>query len=329
MPFMKKSQPEHTAPPAENLSQLRAEFRHQLWKTILLFFIGTVVIAAASVAWFVSNSRVNSATAPVSAGFETIKLATKGVRQAEEQKRLKLSEGEQLAEPLNEYYSVQNGIIALRLAKDQTTISPGASGSVTFYVIPARDGPASVTLYLGLTGYISDGTESAKRVDDHVDVLDSLLSGHILLFGKLSGGYYSQWLFQENDSGILNNSITVNIPKDTAAGTPIPVTVHWIWPLRYKNMQSDLYAENSSEYTERFQPFLSQQEQANSLLDIDITTSNYRYDRIFLTNETGETIQDCSKAYDLADEYIGTNAEYLYLTVQTSSTLIESGKEQP
>lgn len=313
MPFMKKSQPEHTAPPAENLSQLRAEFRHQLWKTIFLFFVGTVVIAAASVAWFVSNSRVKSATAPVSAGFETIKLATKGVRQTAESTLLNLEEGETLLHDGDAYYYTEDGTIALRLSEDNIVVSPGASGTVTFYVIPTRDGAMSLTLYLGLAGY-AENNNSAERIND--PTLDALLSGHILLFeNKDENGHYSGWLG-------TGNTINVTLPENAKKDVPEEVSVHWIWPLRYENMRSDLYVNESQAETEKFLMFLDTQAQKTSMTTI---SNGYSYSQIYLTSEKDlTTVASRSKAYNLADEYIGTNAQYLYLAIQTSAVPTET-----
>ena len=59
--------------------------------------------------------------------------------------------------------------------------------------------------------------------------------------------------------------------------------------------------------------------QAASMTDLE--NSGYRYSRIFFTNQESLTGTDeRSKAYDLADEYIGSNAQYLYLIIQTSSS---------
>ena len=317
MPFIKKSQPENTTPPTEDVSQLRAEFWHQLWKTITLLFIAVVVIAAASVAWFVSNTRVNSATAPVSAGFEAIKLATKGVRQTADQYLNLPKENvvNYIVYQGETYYYTDGEPIALRLDADGYEVSPGAHGKVTFYVIPAKAG-GSLTLHIGLGGYGEN--EQKKVVPINKPVLNSLLSGHILLFDDYDAqtNTYSNWLFKKSGSGIFSNTITVDL-KNAAADEPFPVDFYWIWPLRYENLEALLTEE---EFVELNADTLKEHEELNS---------NYQYSRVFLTNQSELSQPDArSKAYDLADEYIGSNAQYLYLTIQTTADNTQGGQQE-
>lgn len=285
-------------------------FQKELLKTTFFLLAALAVLVYASKAWFVSNSRVHSGTASVSAQYDPVRIASKGVRQSSEEKLLNLPKGTAYQKTGDSvtYYYTESGEIALRLSEEYT-VSPGASGSIDFYIIPTRDGAMTVTLYLGLAGYTEKPNGSVERVKD--DVLDALLSGHILLFDDYDGRYYSNWLGNPGTAGFLNNSITVTLPEDTKEGNPVPVTLYWIWPLRYENMVEDLYAPDSTE--NRFQRFL---EQAQTMTDVPWENSKYKYSRIFLTKGT---LDSPTKAYNLADEYIGTNAGYLYLTIQTAS----------
>lgn len=292
MPFIKKSQPENTTPPTENISQLRAEFWHQLWKTITLLFIAVVVIAAASVAWFVSNTRVNSATAPVSAGFEPIKLATKGQRQTAESTLLNLGEGTIFLYGEDTYYFAEDGTIALRLDSNNVSVRPGSSGEVTIYIIPKHTGTLETTLYLELAGY-QKYTENAVTTARPVEnpVLDTLLDGHILLFRDKD---YSHRLWTESGN-------ILHISKDAREGVPLPVTFYWYWPLRYEDMKEAWLDRTLN----------------NPLPE----TSDYRYNRVFIAK--ADVLTDaklCDEAYNRADEYIGSHADFLYLSIQTSLT---------
>lgn len=295
----------------------------RLWKEILktgIFLLATVIVLVfGSIAWFVSNDRTQATTASVSAKHDPLRLATKGVRQKAEKDYLRITEetlpdGETYPHKEETYYYTEDGTIALRLSEDNIVVSPGASGTVTFYIIPNQDGAMSLTLYVGLAGYTAtQNNTSAERIVD--PTLDALLSGHILLFrNKDENGHYSDWLGE-------NNTVTVSLPVTAKKDIPEAVTVHWIWPLRYENMVNDLYEKGSEEYQDSFAPFVEKQ---SKIANMNPLTGRYRYSRIFLTNETGETVQDCSKYYNLADEYIGTNAQYLYLAIQTSAVLAET-----
>lgn len=295
------------------------KFWKELFKTGIFLIAALTAIVFGSIAWFTANMNVQSGSASVAAQYEIIRIASKGIRQTSELNWLHLAEGTAYEYGGNTYYYTESGKIALRLSEDYI-VSPGASGFVEFYIIPTHDGAATMTLYLGLTGYEErigvDGiTKEIKRVED--PTLDALLSGHILLFDDYNDGYYSNWLSNTSTGGILNNTITITLPENAKEGEPYPVTIYWIWPLRYENMVDDLYAPGSTEYTERFKPFVEAQAQDMTIVP---GTSNYYYSRVFLTKDTALNNTDSrTRAYNLADEYIGANAGYLYLTIQTAA----------
>lgn len=304
------------------------DIQKRLWieiaKTAAFAMAALAVIVIGSIAWFMANSQVHSASSSVSAQKGNFKIASKGFRQEAEKNRLRLDEGTTSIYADDTYYLTEGGEIALRLS-EQYSVFPGSNGYIDFYIIPSEDGEINATIYLGLTGYIEDEStteEDVKRCND--SVLDSLLSGHILLFGKkYENGYYSDWLNNNNGEvvGIFNNSITVQV-KDAEKNIPHRVRIYWIWPLRYENMMGDLYEENSQEFTNRFSFFVEEQSKKNNMKQISEQLTNYLYSRIFLTKDfKSESLSNSdlrSKAYNLADEYIGTNAQYLYLTIKTA-----------
>lgn len=268
----------------------------RLWKEILktaVFLLATIiVIIIGSIAWFVSNDRTQAATASVSAQHDLLRLATKGRRQSSEETFLGLYKGDTLsAEPgQDSYYFTEGGTIALRLDRDNVSVRPGFSGEVTFYIIPKRTGTLEATLYLELAGYqthTENAVTTAKPVDD--DVLDALLCGHILLFRNEN---YSDWLWTGNGN-------ILRVSESAREGVPIPVTFYWYWPLRYEDMK-----ENWLERT------------LTKRLPSD---PNYLYNRVFIAK--GDVLTDdkiCDEAYNRADEYIGSHADFLYLSIQTS-----------
>lgn len=323
------------APSSGESAALLHRLRRELLKTSFLL-AALVAAAIGSIAWFVANTRVNGATASVSARSDTLRLATKGERQTAEMEYLRipvghtqpdgsvqtteetLPDGQEYTFGNETYYYTDTAAIALRLDGDNASISPGAHGEVTFYIIPARDGAIQTTLRLMLAGYNREenSDQAAERVED--DPLDALLSGHILLFEHYDPQTrkYSGWL---GNAGSRENSISIRI-EDAQRDVPQPVTFHWIWPLRYENMADTLFARGSEEYRDTFAPWLDQQATNDSLTKYP-TVENYFYNRIFLTNREKENpLTDpvhANDAYNRADEYIGTHAKYLYLSVQT------------
>lgn len=298
--------------PTENVALLRSAFRRQLWKCIFFSLVVVCVIAIFSVAWFVSNSQVRSSVTPISAGFDPIKLATRGERQKfDYYLNLEKPDGDMVTYNGEEYYCSNGDTIALRLSRDSYEVFPGSKGKVEFYIIPGG-GVSKVTLQIGLGAYSEDDNKTVNRIND--DVLNALMSGHILLFDSYENGVYSDWLFQENESnsGIFNNSITVDL-SDKSKDAPVLVDFYWIWPLRYENMLNDLNG---------VQEFIEEQSTDGKMTPLNTPlNSGYRYSHIFLTNKTDLSLGTTrSEAYDLADEYIGSNAQYLYLTIQTSAS---------
>lgn len=293
----------------ENVELLKSDFSRQLWKSMFFALAAVSVIVIASIAWFVSNSRVHSSTASVSADFEPIKLATRGDRQQGEVEHLALAEGNEETYNGKVYYCTEEGTIALRLDGTNHEVSPGSKGKVEFFIIP-NGSTSSVTLHIGLGGYGEDEDDNkVKPIED--DVLKALMSGHILLFDNYENGEYSDWLFSSGGSNgsIFNNTITIDL-SGKPANVPVPVDFYWIWPLRYENMVNDF---------EGIQDFINEQAKGENMSNLN---EKYRYSRIFLTDKndlTGAEVDERSKAYDLADEYIGSNAQYLYLTIQISA----------
>ena len=296
------------------------ECRKQLWKHMFLSVVAIVALAIACIAWFVANMQVNSSTSAVSAGFEPVKLATKGDRQdADNNLGLENPDGSTEVHNGETYYCTESGTIALRLSANDYELSPGSKGKVEFYIIPTG-GASEVTLQIGLGCYGEDKDDNNKVKPIVNRTLNDLISGHILLFDGYENGSYSNWLFTPDDSGhgIFNNAITINLSGKTV-GVPVPVDFYWIWPLRYENIKNDFNA-TVSQFTE---------EQA-IYGNMNNLTGYYRHSRVFLTNSGDVNTDDMvrSKAYDLADEYIGSNAQYLYLTIQTSASDGEKGGTQ-
>lgn len=295
--------------PRENKEKLREEF----FKTVVFALAALFVIVLGSIAWFVANSRVDAGGIMISHQFDTIRLATKDSRQEAEKYLLNLAEGTSVIYNNETYYYTETGEIALRLSESEVAVSPGMSGEISFYIIPERDGAQSATLYLGLAGYEGIKGESGtvarvNKIDDLV--LNSLLSGHILLFEKYENGKYSDWLQGHVSKGGLDYQITV-ANADAKKDIPWKVTIYWVWPLRYENMANDFIVNNENLLID----FINNQVQNLK----PIVYTGYSYSQIFLKKDNNnlDTDDSRSNAYNQADEYIGTKADYLYVTVQT------------
>ena len=246
----------------------------------------------------------------ISHQFDTIRLATKGNRQEAEETLLHLDTGTPEVYNGEIYYYTETKEIALFLSDPSVVVSPGMSGEISFYIIPNRDGAQSATLHLGLAGYEETKDENGKAMGNKINdiVLNSLLSGHILLFENCVNGQYSDWLPGSVSTGGLDYQISVS-KSDAKKDEPWKVTIYWVWPLRYENMANDFTVNN----TNLLSGFI--EGQAKNLKQI--VDTSYSYSQIFLTKDsTLDTNDSRSDAYNQADEYIGTKANYLYVTIQ-------------
>lgn len=296
------------------------------WKTFgktgLFVLAAAVVFVLICVSWFVQNSQVKGNSGTVRADQNIVRIASKGDRQtAELHSTLGLQDGSVLNYNDEDYYYTENDEIAMRLSDDYK-VAPGVSGFIEFYVIPTRSGARTVTLELCLAGYQDGEDDQVVPVED--EALNELLKGHVLLFESYQDGFYSDWLYNSDAEGIYHNTITVSLPENAAVDVPYPYRIYWIWPKRYENMIShrqnkkDLYAEDSGEFIHTFMPFVETQSSGENKSPIGST--GYSYSSVFLSDEWPLSDKNVrSKAYNLADEYIGTNADYLYLTIRIAS----------
>lgn len=270
-----------------------------LLRSLFLCFVALVAIATATAAWFVNNTSVQSGSSSVSANNKVIRLASAGYRQTVEEDILMLSPGNDISYDGKNYFYTDSKEIALRMDANDYVIYPGASGTVEFYVIPIEDGPLSFEVELVLNGYDEEG----HKVDD--DILNRLINGHILLFGNYDNGIYSDWMF-DIQTGV--NKKQISLPEDAKKDVPYKFSVYWIWPLRYENLIGGLVGNDSNliEYVGS---------QKNNLNQIN--NQYVYYSNIFISKKQNlDNDNDFDDGYNLADEYIGSNAEYLYLSIK-------------
>lgn len=340
------------------------------FKTGFIMLAALIAIIVACIAWFVSNNKVDSTGMNIRAAGSEFDLAA-SIKNAEStngiyDNLLSVPNGEK-----NNEYSVTSGNHTaiswaitdnsnLRNETDKSLgIEPGSSGSITFYIIPHKNGALNVALTLSLTGYTLKNTGTELTSESLTDIkadAQQLLEGHILLFA----GYdeqknsYKGWISQDGDpwSMSLDNSSLSQKEngeliwsiKDAKAENAYPVTVYWIWP---ELLESYLLKKESYTGT---RPLLFPAEKAESASDsnlealpsklfakmckgLDESSGNSGNSNRYLRWETEEatvTVDTLKQIrnrynsalygnvaayYDLADQYIGSNVQYVKLTL--------------
>lgn len=344
------------------------------FKTGFIMLAALIAIIVASIAWFVSNNKVDSTGMNIRAAGSEFDLAA-SIKNAEStngiyDNLLSVPNGEKNKEysVTSESHTAISWAITddsnLRNEKDKSLgIEPGSSGSITFYIIPHKNGALNVSLTLSLTGYTLKNTGTELTSESLTDIkadAQQLLEGHILLFA----GYdekknsYKGWISQDGDpwSMSLDNSSLSQKEngeliwsiKDAKAENAYPVTVYWIWP---ELLESYLLKKESYTGT---RPLLFPAEKAESASDSNLEAlpsklfvkmcevpaenpntpvNSNRYFRwetkeaFTNTVKRGETLNlirnrynsalygNVAAYYDLADQYIGSNVQYVKLTL--------------
>lgn len=225
----KKGKEELTAEEYRQKAQKQIELLKNQWK--IFFRTGIIVVAAfivmivVSIAWFVSNTRVDAtgvAIRPADMPFDLAAAGTESNASADRgmyDELLTVSLGASREIEGKKYWSTDGSHTSICWAVTPesnmnntgedgkpTGIEPGSYGKMTFYIIPNKDGSLKVTLDLVLTGYqIADNKKNEENVtqNDLTEVTDpslqQLLEGHVLLFAGYNekAGCYKGWISRD------------------------------------------------------------------------------------------------------------------------------------
>lgn len=355
----KQNNPENLS--VEELHVRIAEDKKKAVRSLFMALSALVVMVGFCIAWFVSNHRVNATGMNIeAANAQDFQLASKGKRQEAEQKYLKNEDSQNILNNGIAYLKNSDGKmiaasddtnnteiyyagftnLAWRL-DDDVTLMPGASGSMTFYIIPRKENLTSANLTFTLKAY-EDDTKTGVAAVSKDNQLQNLVMGHILFFrNRDADGSYAGWIApDENGSYLMANSeysFTVMPENKTTfeKDKPYPVTLYWVWPnyIRnyiYTNQNGSLFTNpDSSDYQDLLK-FLNKENFQNN-------EAEQKYSKIFYvkpdsgaasakdstsgngnqinSNITDAVLNECNEAYNNADQYIGENARYLYVDV--------------
>lgn len=228
----------------------------------------------------------------------------------------------------------------------EESLIPGAGDELEFYLIPKKSGLTKVEISVNLDGYKLN--ENTKKVSKNTDTkIADLLNGHILFFQYLDATYgYHGWLGADR-------KITLNAPKQTVDGetvtefqkdVPYRVTLRWKWPKYLRNYiytdrsYGDLFTAAMKTDTEKKEEYEKLIAFVDEQLNSEISTKNNTAHNKLFYNEQPEnqqtgtssstlnnkisaanistTLLDTySSYYNQADEYIGTNIQYVYIQI--------------
>ena len=119
----------------------------------------------------------------------------------------------------------------------------------------------------------------------------------------------------------------IEAPKNSSFKKDVPykVTIYWIWPQYFRNYvytqkstQGDLFTDaanqtDGSDYA-RINTFINKSQ--NKLFYDE--SANVQVTFPINKDMAQDTLEQCSNYYNKADEYIGTNAKYIYVGIKAN-----------
>lgn len=244
----RKKKKDHTPEEYRKKAQEQIQDLKDQWKTF--FRTGPIVIAAAivmiavSIAWFVSNTKVDATGVQIRAAGSEFDLAAEAKQNVESatgayDNLLTVSPGATLSIGDKKFRYTGEGKTSISWAITDDSnmqnnkdlgIEPGSSGKLTFYIISHKDGPLSVKINLTFTGYHVEGwnstaaTNTAERVVKKSDLKEldeptqQLLEGHVLFFAGYdeNSNSYKAWI--SDDAEPWNMTLENTCIKTSNAG---------------------------------------------------------------------------------------------------------------
>ena len=241
----RKKKKDHTPEEYREKAQEQIQDLKDQWKTF--FRTGPIVIAAAivmiavSIAWFVSNTKVDATGVQIRAAGSEFDLAAEAKTDAESatgayDNLLTVSPGATLSIGDKKFRYTGEGKTSISWAITDDSnmqnnkdlgIEPGSSGKLTFYIISHKDGPLSVKINLTFTGYHVEGWNSTAAANTAVNLSDlknldeptqQLLEGHVLFFAGYdeNSNSYKAWI--SDDAEPWNMTLENTCIKTSNAG---------------------------------------------------------------------------------------------------------------
>lgn len=244
----RKKKKDHTPEEYREKAQEQIQDLKDQWKTF--FRTGPIVIAAAivmiavSIAWFVSNTKVDATGVQIRAAGSEFDLAAEAKTDVESatgayDNLLDVSPGATISIEDKKFGYTGEGKTSISWAITDDSnmqnnkdlgIEPGSSGKLTFYIISHKDGPLSVNINPTFTGYYVEGWNSTAATNTAVKLSDlkeldkttqQLLEGHVLFFAGYDekSNSYKAWISDDAEpwNMTLKNTCikTSNVGNDT------------------------------------------------------------------------------------------------------------------
>ena len=314
----------------------RRKQKKRIVKLVLLMILIALIIVFASIAWFALNKTVGANTMAVSPADSPFELETVGYANDDyidlfDMADSEYEEGAQQGST-NAYRTGSAQQIIWRLDSDDDTsytegFRPGASGSLTFKVVPKGTESVTVNCKFNIRAFVGNYDEITGELDSMDEVTSATtdndqkaaydyINGHILFFKNkttVSGNdVYSGYIGADG----LNVTAT--------GGNAQTVTVYWKWV----NTFDQMVLKSTDNYND-FPLIADSGEAAQQDRDALIAYIKANYPKIFsgLSSEDQASIASITynnlknsallstlcDTYNAADQIIGVNLDYFML----------------
>ena len=301
----------------EICEELKKEKRKAIYHIIIVVIAAIVIIIALCIAWFVSNTRVQSTGSAVSADARSVELKTYGGAGIHDDLLKKITEAEKTTKSESFWYEVKNFFetspdkYAINwLLSDQSNmgnysteqsdwegywrnppqgaerqdkaIEPGTAGELTFYVVPKYDGKVELNMELSMIAYKVEGDKFTEITEKNDQVAKNFVDGHMLFFlekgtNTSTGKKEIQW--------IKDGTFDIKI-ENAKKNQEYEYTLYWCWPLSFGVtvlIANDSYLNGRATL---FSQFANGETMRNTILQNDDWSMVKKPERYFYSNLT-------------------------------------------
>lgn len=362
---------------SSEIEKLKKEKTRTIVRMIVIALAAAAVIAALTIAWFASNRRVSGTGMAVSADIESVELRSKGGAGIHDDllKQLMKQEDhgswynvlEKILDTSPEKYTV-NWLLSdesnignysnkenweeywkdSNNHRQDQAIEPGSSGTLTFYVVPKKDGDINLDMQLSLIPYKYD-TAVAGNFKEADTYTKALVSGHILLFlEEKDSSETDTSKANTNLQWLKDGSFSLSI-KDAQKDQEYPYTLYWCWPQTFAetmlkegdsfltmNSRKPLLSEfkNGEEVRKEiacgenntysmvnkpgkyFYSNLTKSPLSNDQKELSVIEQKYNQSSAEMEEGQKNAFIDLSSYYNQADQYIGGHANCLRVKLE-------------
>ena len=293
----------------------------KLMHSLYLIFVSAIALAVATFAWIINNTNIQADAVNIIAKDTRFEIMTQNTDGS-------LSTSTSGSDLSIDWILTPNSNFANDGIDEK--LNPGVNGSITFYVVPKVDDINSVVFNISIVPYEQtllpdyeieytkdSNTYHLNTISD--ETINKLVQGHFLFFKEARNNPSVEIFRIENDE-----LVQVNFPKDLNGKTiqsPVAVTLHWIWPLKFQYFVDDSNSPHNLFSTPEKELDLS--EMINQMNDLE-DKNKYFYNRNeaipnftvnkFITMSTSDK-HLANDLYNKADQYLGENVNFLGLEV--------------